>query len=1096
MKTTRLFSLLLLLALLTTTVHAQTRYYVDWDAEGSDTGTSWANAYLKLQTALALAVDGDEIWVAAGTYYPDEGTGQTEDDLSSNFQLITGVSIYGGFYGDETTLDQRDVMANPSVLSGDIDQDGSTSGNAYHVVRGNGADATALLDGFTITAGYAFFASSSPRRSGGGLFIVSGSPTLARLTITGNAAQNDGGGLFLNDSQSALIGCTIAGNSAMRDGGGLYALNSNPTLTGTTVDENTSTEKGAGLYIDSESSVVLTGATITRNAATGNGGGLFNQSSGTKVRSTILSGNADAGGTDASAQLHNNGGATPTVRYSMLRGSGGSGAAWDANLGTDGGGNLDVNPELGGLADNGGATETRLPTRLSLLIDAGSCFSQSQDQRGLLRPYNANDSNFPNADDGCDIGAVELQMGEVSNLVVYVDAGAMGLGNGTSWEDAFTSLQDARAEALAGEAIWVAAGTYYPDEGAVQTDNDRTASFRLKNGVAIYGGFAGDETMLEARDVVANETILSGDIDQGSGNDGNSNHVVDGTGRDPSAILDGFTIRAGNASRSFGDPHSLARGGGVYINTGSPTLRNNTIENNRAYDSVVSLEFFLGTGGGVYIGSGSPELTGNTIRNNTSSYGGGGVMIVTGSPTLRQNRITQNNSDSRGGGIYNDSGSPVITENRIANNTGVEGGGIYSGQGIPVVTNNTITDNRARGSGGGLYIYHRATLIGNTITNNVANFGNGGGLYLVGNVTLISNTITGNRAPGIEAVDAFGGGIYNLNSNTQIRGTILWGNEDKNGGIDASAQLHNQSATPKISYSIVQGSGGSGAGWDASLGEDQGNNLDADPMLGPLQDNGGPTLTQLPTSPFSPTVDAIPVDAADKTSALGCGTDSITDQRGLPRPADGNGDGIAACDIGATEGQSPDLLPVELVAFTATLDGTTGHLRWETAAETNNAGFEIQQREANTNTNWSVLGFVDGMGTTTVPQAYTFDVAGLTVGTHVFRLKQVDYDGTFAHSPEVEVTVGMVGSHELSAAYPNPFNPSTQLRLAVGRTQEVRVVVYDLLGRQVARLFSGSLEAGRTQVLAWQAGARASGVYVIRVEGETFAEVRLVVLAK
>src|SRR5690606_26025359 len=111
---------------------------------------------------------GDEIWVAEGTYRPDAGAGETAGDRAATFQLASGVEVYGGFAGGETDRDQRDWVANPTILSGDIGTAGVASDNSYHVVTGSGAAATAILDGFTITSGYAH--AGVPNDRGAGIF--------------------------------------------------------------------------------------------------------------------------------------------------------------------------------------------------------------------------------------------------------------------------------------------------------------------------------------------------------------------------------------------------------------------------------------------------------------------------------------------------------------------------------------------------------------------------------------------------------------------------------------------------------------------------------------------------------------------------------------------------------------------------------------------------------------------------------------------------------------------------------------------------------------------------------------------------------------
>lgn len=177
------------------------------------------------------------------------------------------------------------------------------------------------------------------------------------------------------------------------------------------------------------------------------------------------------------------------------------------------------------------------------------------------------------------------------------------------------------------------------------------------------------------------------------------------------------------------------------------------------------------------------------------------------------------------------------------------------------------------------------------------------------------------------------------------------------------------------------------------------------------------------------------------------------------------------------------MLPVELVAFDALLDGNTAVLTWRTVSETNNAGFEVQHRAAQA---YEVLGFVEGAGTTLVPQDYVYTVSGLSPGPHRFRLKQVDYDGTLEYSPEVEVVVDLSGCFVLSAAYPNPFNAAATFTLVVAKTQQVQVQVFDVLGRRVAQLYDGSMAGGVVHPFTFEARGLPGGLYIIYAAGEHF----------
>ncbi|HEY3169483.1 MAG TPA: DUF1565 domain-containing protein, partial [Thermoanaerobaculia bacterium] len=158
-----------------------TTIYVRSTASGANNGTSWADAYTSLQTALTAATSGDEIWVAAGTYKPTDTA-----DRTFNFALKNGVGVYGGFAGTETMLSQRNPAANVTILSGDIGTVGMATDNSYHVVTsGSTVTATAILDGFTVTGGRAD-GGADPIDRGGGVYTSVGSPTFVRCIFSGN----------------------------------------------------------------------------------------------------------------------------------------------------------------------------------------------------------------------------------------------------------------------------------------------------------------------------------------------------------------------------------------------------------------------------------------------------------------------------------------------------------------------------------------------------------------------------------------------------------------------------------------------------------------------------------------------------------------------------------------------------------------------------------------------------------------------------------------------------------------------------------------------------------------------------------------------
>ena len=191
-------------------------------------------------------------------------------------------------------------------------------------------------------------------------------------------------------------------------------------------------------------------------------------------------------------------------------------------------------------------------------------------------------------------------------------------------------------------------------------------------------------------------------------------------------------------------------------------------------------------------------------------------------------------------------------------------------------------------------------------------------------------------------------------------------------------------------------------------------------------------------------------------------------------------------------------LPVELAYFEARADGDRAVLAWETLAETNNAGFRVEHQAPARSApmSWQEVGFVQGAGTTTDVQAYRHAVPDLLPGRHRFRLRQVDLDGAVHAGPEAELLIEASEAVRLAAPHPNPFRDRTRLVLTVRQPQRVRVEVYDLLGRRVARLFDGEVAAHQPQAFTFDGTALPPGLYVYRVTGEAFSQHGTMTLAR
>ncbi|MEO8231036.1 MAG: T9SS type A sorting domain-containing protein [Ignavibacteriota bacterium] len=196
-------------------------------------------------------------------------------------------------------------------------------------------------------------------------------------------------------------------------------------------------------------------------------------------------------------------------------------------------------------------------------------------------------------------------------------------------------------------------------------------------------------------------------------------------------------------------------------------------------------------------------------------------------------------------------------------------------------------------------------------------------------------------------------------------------------------------------------------------------------------------------------------------------------------------------------------VPVELTSFTAQALNKSVLLNWITATELNNSGFEIQRASSSTmppqggeqsNSDWETIGFVQGAGSSTEMHNYNFADLNPLIGTNSYRLKQVDYDGTFDYSNEVEVEISPV-EYALEQNYPNPFNPSTTIRFTLPQSSMLKISVYNTLGEEVANLVNETYEAGLHEIV-FNAKNLTSGVYFLRMDAGSYTSTRKITLLK
>ena len=378
--------------------------------------------------------------------------------------------------------------------------------------------------------------------------------------------------------------------------------------------------------------------------------------------------------------------------------------------------------------------------------------------------------------------------------VLYVDDDAPPGGDGAGWRTAYRFLADALTAASGGGIgeIRVGQGTYQPDRDELNPlgTGNRQVTFQLINGVALMGGYAGfGAPDPDARNIELYETILSGDLlsnddpDQFPGGptfEENCYHVVTGSGTDETAVLDGFSITAGNDDRPFPG----GRGGGMYNYRGSPTVSNNLFAANvSAFD-----------GGAMANLGGSPVISHCAFDGNHSAYGGGMVNDDGSNPLVTACTFKNNTAEIGGGGMYNENNSSPTTVLCIFSANSALGSGPFSGGGAvhtdyrsnPIFTDCSFVDNLAK--------------VGGAMANR-----DGAGLGAP-NPTILSCTFSGN------AGESAGGLYSDTGAAPALKNSIVWSNT---GGeiLDVG------SAVTTVRYSNIQG------GWKG-IG-----NIDADPMF-------------------------------------------------------------------------------------------------------------------------------------------------------------------------------------------------------------------------------------------------------------------------
>lgn len=751
-------------------------YYVSPASSGNGDGSSWANA-TTLADALTAAQAGDQIWVQGFEQITDPA--QLYIAPSGGFSVKSGVQLYGGFKGDETNINGRETLGKPyqlkyrSVLSGDISKDDNSdntnlifpanttrSDNATHVLTlnmdpkssGNNNTYPTVVNGLSIGGGQA----DGTDEKGGGIYVTGnntdgGNFRIERCFLFNNYATQ-GGAVYVssevknvNNGESLINQCVIYNNAAgeraavENQGGGVY-LDGAATVVNSAVFNN----ENGGMSISADAKVV--NCTITRNS--GGGIDMSDGSTDASVFNTVVWGNSSVYSVTS-----------PVFKSSAYPGA-------EEN---DGNGNLNLN-------------------KYNYENEKSPCFESPSSRTGFDRDFDWAENAYPlwswaiqsdsyivdkgnnNYYDGntygaadivgntrvsgpsISIGAYEYQYLPASRIR-YVKPNATG--DGTSWDNASGDLQkmiDELAENnpqnQTGE-VWVAAGTYVPNVQII-SNSTYSASFRMRDGISVYGGFEGTETSRRERAkgtmpwMFTNRTVLQGSYYTPSATEWNesshkwgvnsdSRHVVffaplpsEGkTSFDNITTLNGVTIQGGYAQGGTGATDFLTdRGAGVYM-----------VANAYLNECIVTENLSTGNGGGVYLHGG--RVINSLVYNNSSDSDGGGIYVENAGIVLTS--MVSNNSASNGAGVYmahtgvwNDGVSHpeymILSTSVVSNNTSRQNGAVYCDQGGVVqqstIVNNvcpTATDNATSNASqtGGIYINEYALVLNSVLWNNL-----------------------------------------------------------------------------------------------------------------------------------------------------------------------------------------------------------------------------------------------------------------------------------------------------------------------------------------------------------------------------------------
>lgn len=788
-----LFTLLAVL-LLGSAAKAQTIHYVTPTGANPKTGNKWevTGNVKSLTAALEDAVAGDQIWVLGFEQITDPS--QLYVAPADGFTVKSGVKLYGGFHGTERTIDERLTSGKApyftyrSVLSGDIKGDDVVDGinmlypanstrsdNATHVLsldltpkpsNGNNNTYPTVVNGFTVIGGNA----DVTGEYGGGIYVFGanvnggGAYHIEKCFLLNNYAKGGGGAIYVSSqveatsTASTIVDCVVYNNIAgersgsVNLGGGINIVGA-----GTIFNSSIFNCEGGGVLLSEKAKAV--NVTVARNTVMGIGAadGVTSQ----VVFNSVIWGNSTVKQPTASI-FRNCASDNATIAGEIdcfaisSESNGVNGPLFEAPS------------VLTSFDRDFDWKKNAYPTWSWDILEGSALIDKGDDvaYTGLPTTDLAGDARKSGA---IDIGAYEFQH-LAAGRIRYVKQG--GTGDGSSWKNASGDLQKMIDELAAVDApgeVWVAAGTYRPTTQIIE-GVQYAASFRMRDGIDVYGGFAGGETSKADRKkgsmpwIYSNETVLLGaDYDDKSTEwienssqwnvISSSRHVVwfapmkgEAGGFKSVTILDGVTIKGGAANGGEGlADFATDKGGGVYMGENA-TLQNCIVAENTA----------KGNGGGIYVKDG--RVIGCLVYNSSAVGNGGGVFVENAGLVLRS--MITNNSATNGAGVYLDKNAEhpeylILSTSVVSNNTATGNGAVYCNE-SGMLLQNTIVNNNCPSTvdasnpnssqTGGLYINKYAYVINSILWNNLIN-GLNIPVYALGataeNVRFYNNAISG-----------------------------------------------------------------------------------------------------------------------------------------------------------------------------------------------------------------------------------------------------------------------------------------------------------------------------------------------------------------